>query len=282
MNLYSQTLVWNAWEKPHIAYMANDPSDRVLDEEQRARVKDCLRKDGMSLPSERFERFVRKIERAILAFPSPTPDTFRSDHDAVRGLWHLAHDDDASPDQIRARIQKLPTGAIKYLNRRTPRVMECLLPSEECDVPFQSWVTSAEREKLIAVTRALTEEGGNVVRGRGRGKGDRSAPRIEPLIMGEMRGAGTRRHHGGRPRHEEQQELIVSLATDWAEMTDQLPEPGRSDQTGFGGLCHCVFQWLDLPDGSASHALRQYWETIKKYKAREPLADFLKRHGQEF
>lgn len=262
--------------------MANDHSDAVLDDEERAHIKDCLKKEGISLPPERFKLFVRRIERAIAAFPMPTPDTFRSDHDAVRSLWQLAHDDDASPGQIRARIQDLPTSALDYVNRRAPRVMACLLPTGERDIPFQAWAASAEREKLIEVTRALTEEGGNVVRGRGRGKGNRSAPRMEPLIMGEMRGAGTRRHHGGRPRHEEQQELIMNLATGWAITTEQLPEPGRSDETGFGDLCHCVFQWLNLPDGSATQALRRYWETIKRYKAREPLAAFLARHGQKF
>ena len=262
--------------------MANDHSDGVLDDEQWACVKDCLRKEGISLPPERFELFVRKIEWAILAYPTATPDTFRSDHDAVRRLWRLCHDDDPSPGQIRAGIQTLPTGAIDYLNRRAPRVMACLVPSEKCDVPFQIWAASAEREKLIDVTRALTEQDVNVVPGRTRGKGNRSAPRMESKIMGVMRGAKKRHHHGGRPRHEEQQQLIMNLATDWATMTGQLPKSGRSDQTGFGDLCHCVFQWLDLPDGSATQALRQYWDTINTYKARQPLADFMKHHGEEF
>lgn len=268
--------------KPHIADMADDSSNNFsLDEEQRARVNDCLRKDGISLPLERFELFVRKIARAILAFPMPTPDTFRSDHDAVRYLWQLAHDDDASPGQIRARIQNLPKGAIDYLNRRAPRVMECLLPSAEWGIPFQTWAASAEREKLSEVTRALTEPAANVVAGRSRGNGNRSAPRMEPRIMGVMRGAATGHHRGGRPPHEEGQELIMSLATDWAAMTGQVPTPGRSDGTGFGDLCHCVFQWLDLPQGSATHALRQFWTPIKQHEAREPLAAFLKRHGEE-
>jgi hypothetical protein len=264
-------------------YMANDHSEGLsLDDERRARVKDCLKKDDIPLPPERFELFVRQIARTVFGFPTPAPGTFRSDHDAVRSLWQLTHDDDASPGQIRARIQTLPTGAIDYLNRRAPRVLACLVPSEKCDVPFQIWAASAEREKLIAVARALTEEGRNVVAGRGRGNGNRSAPRMEPLIMGEMRGAGTRHHWGGRPKHEEQQELIMWLAMDWLKITGQPPKSGRSDQTGFGDLCHCVFQWLGLPDGSATQALRQYWDTIKQYRAREPLADFLKRHGEEF
>jgi hypothetical protein len=263
--------------------VTNQDSDGfAFDEERRAQVKASLRKDDISLPPEQFDLLVRKVELAILSFPTATPGTFRSDHDAVRGLWQLCHDDDPSPDQIRARIQNLPKRAIDYLNRRALRVMACLLPPEERDIPFPSWAASAEQEKLIEVTRAVTEHGVNVVAGRSRGNGNRSAPRMEPRIMGEMRGAGTRHHHGGRPRHEEQQELIMCLAMDWLRVTDQPPKPGRSDQTGFGDLCHCVFQWLSLPDGSATQALRQYWDTIKQYQAREPLTAFMKRHGEEF
>jgi hypothetical protein len=263
--------------------MGTDHSDDFsLDDEQRAHVKDCLRKEGISLPPERFELFVRKIERAILEFPTATPDTFRSDHDAVRRLWQLCHNDDPSPDQIRARIQNLPKGAIDYLNRRAPRVMACLLPAKQRDIPFHTWAASAKRAKLIDVTRAVTEQAARIVEGRSRGNGKRSASRMEPRIMGETRGVGTRHHHGGRPRHEEQQKLILYLATEWATMTDQEPKQGRGDQTGFGGLCHCVFQWLDLPEGSATHALRQYWDTIKQNKARKPLAEFMELHDEVF
>jgi hypothetical protein len=263
--------------------MGTDHSDDFsLDDEQRALVKDCLRKEGISLPPERFERLVRKIERAVWEFPTTPPATFRHIHDAVRRLWQLCHDDDPSPDQIRACIRNLPREAVDYLDQRAPQVMASLFPLEAPNTPFQIWAASAEREKLLELMRALTEQEVNVVPGRSRSNGNRSMPRMEPRIMGQMRGAKKRHHPGGRPRHEEQQKLITSLAMDWAMMTEQPPEPGRSDQTGFGDLCHCVFQWLDLTDGSATQALRQYWDTINQYKSRETVADFMKRHGEEF
>jgi hypothetical protein len=71
----------------------------------------------------------------------------------------------------------------------------------------------------------------------------------------------------------------MHLAMDWSHATGSPPKPRRSDNTGFGDLVHSVFQWLNLPEGSAAYALRQYWTAVKAFKAREPLEDFLRRHG---
>jgi hypothetical protein len=77
--------------------MANDDSDDFsLDEEQCARVKDCLSKDSISLEPERFELFVRNLEASITQFLATTPKgSFRDAHDALRDIWHLSHEDDS-------------------------------------------------------------------------------------------------------------------------------------------------------------------------------------------
>ena len=81
--------------------------------------------------------------------------------------------------------------------------------------------------------------------------------------MGEVRGAGTVRHRGGRPRNEAYQILVMHLALDWIQATGEEPTPGRSDHSGFGDLLHSIFQWLSQPEGSAAYALRQYWGVMK-------------------
>ena len=99
--------------------------------------------------------------------------------------------------------------------------------------------------------------------------------------MGEVRGAGTEGHRGGRPNKQRDQTLVMHLAFDWLTATGEPPKPGRSDNTGFGDLVHSVFQWLSFPEGSASHALRKYWAAVRSFEAREPLEDFLRRHSEE-
>lgn len=92
----------------------------------------------------------------------------------------------------------------------------------------------------------ISAEGGRVVEGRSRGGGKRSGKRLEPMIMGEVRGGGATRHRGGRRRDLAHQDVVMHLAMDWLTATGELPKPGRSDDTGFGDLVHSVFQLARL------------------------------------
>jgi hypothetical protein len=185
-----------------------------LDDEQRERVRDCLTKAGVTLPPDRFERLICGIEASIAhSRRAPPEGNFRDAHDALRQLWELSHDDDPPVARIRARIRALPREAIEYVDRRAPIVMARLFPTEPPITRFQQWATSADRAMLITATRVLSAEGGRIVEGRGRGAGKRSALRVEPMIMGEVRGRGATRHRGGRPGNADRQELVMHLAT---------------------------------------------------------------------
>jgi hypothetical protein len=263
--------------------MATDQTPHYrLNDEQRARVRNCLSKDGLSLPRDRFDRFIVGIEASVARFlAAPPQGTFRDAHDALRELWELSHDDYPPFALIRARIRKLPKQAVEYVDRRAPIVIARLFPREPPITQFQHWAAGADRKMLIKATRVLSAGGGRIVQGRSRGDGKRSDLRLEPVIMDEVRGAGTRLHRGGRPENEGHRDLVMHLAIDWLGATSQSPKPGRSDGPGFGDLVHSVFQWLSLPGGSAPYALRQYWVAVRKRKGREPLQDFLNRHGEE-
>jgi hypothetical protein len=259
-----------------------------LDDEQRAWVRDCLNKEALSLPPDRFERLIRGIEASIVHFLATGPQgAFREVHDALRELWELSHDDAPAIAVLRARIQRLPRRAVEYVDRRVPTVFahlsrtEPLFRTELQVTRFQQWAANAKPKMLIAATRVLSAEGARIVQGRSRGAGKRSNPQLEPMIMGEVRSAGAGRHRGGRPRNKDHQTLIMYLAIDWLLATGEPPKPGRSEGTGFGELAHCVFQWLRLPEGSPAYALRQYWGDVEKGKARPKLADFVNRNDEE-
>lgn len=251
-----------------------------LDDEQEPRVRDCLSRDGLSLPPDRLTRLISDVETSILHFLTAAPEgTFRDAHDALRRLWELSHDDDPSVGLIRTRIAALPKQAIEYIDRRAPIVVSRLFRDEPPVTRFVQWASKADPSKLIRATQVLTAEGGRVIEGRSRGADKRSGPRLEPSIMSQVRGGGARPHRGGRPDHPHHQDLVMHLAIDWIQATGETPKPGRSDNSGFGDLVHSIFQWLDLPDGSAGYALRQYWAEMNRVKAREPLEDFLRHHG---
>jgi len=150
---------------------------------------------------------------------------------------------------------------------------------------FLQWAATADGEELVKVLQVLTTQGASIVQGRSRCGGKRSRARIEPMIMGEVRGAGARDHTGGAPTNKVAHELVTNLAFNWLYATGEMPKAGRSDLSGFGDLVHSVFQWGEIskdPTEAAGYALRRYWTEMKRAKAVPPLQDFLERHRECF
>jgi hypothetical protein len=117
---------------------ADQETPFCLDDEQRARVTDCLRKEAMSLSPDRLEQFIGGIEASIAQFRATPPEaTFRDAHDLLRSLWKLSHDDDPSIGILRARLRALPNQAIEQLGRRARMVIPRLFAGETIgDEPF--------------------------------------------------------------------------------------------------------------------------------------------------
>ena len=238
-----------------------------LDDEQRARVIDCLRKDGFQLAPAAAAAFLSDIGRSIEIFRGARGaprTTSREAHNALRGIWELAHEGDCPLGQLRARIQSLPREAVEYLDRRALRVIPDLFPGQSAETGFLEWAKNAVSKDLVRAAGVLSAEGGQLI-SRSRGGGKRSAARLEPRILGRVSGSGEGAPVGGRPRHVAQEELIRNLALDWIRATDCEPSPGRSDQSGFGDLVHSVFQWLDEP--APDQALRRHWTEVEEGKA---------------
>jgi len=253
-----------------------------LGEEERARVRDCLAKAGVSLPARDFYLFVLDIEASIGHFPAAPERSFREAHEALRTLWQCSREHSPLVDKLLALLRALPKEAIEAMSRRARRVIPALFPGETIedtvfDPPerlaagFLNWTATSEEKKLVTALRVLTSDGGRIIIGRSRGSGKRSRPRLEPTILGEVRGAGTSHHRGGPPAEPARRKLVMHLALDWCRATGEAPRPGRSDGSGFGDLVHCVFQWLDLsedPTEAAGYALRRYWGSVEEKKTR--------------
>jgi hypothetical protein len=162
---------------------------------------------------------------------------------------------------LRARLHRLPRRAMDELDTRAQHLIPRLFPGETADQGFLAWAKGAAGKKLIEAVRVLSADGGQRV-SRSRGGGKRSRPRLEPLILGQVRGAGGGRLKGGRPSHNAQDNLVTHLAIDWNLVTEVGPSPGRSDYQGFGDLVHSVFQWLD--ECSPDQALRRFWDKVRE------------------
>ncbi len=258
-----------------------------LDDEQRAGVRDCLRKANIALSTAVFERLVRDIEDSISRFRGSEPSGGRRNaHNALRAIWLLANDDDPPLGVLRARLKVLPKRAIEYIERRFPQVIPKLFTEDpfENGTTFLAWTEKASGDHLVKALQVLSADGVQIVAGRSRGKTKRSALRMEPGIGGETRGARAKGHKGGRPRENARHELVMNLGVDWFEATERMPEPGRSGETAFGDLVHSVFQWTEVsgdPYEAATYALRWHWEQVELMRNRPPAIDFLRHHGEE-
>ena len=252
------------------------PAKYLLDEEQRARVQDCLAKERAELPAHHFDRFVSDIEASIEHFLAAGPEgRSRAAHNALRALWKLAHEDDPPIGLLRARLRCLPAGAAEYIGRRAPRVISGLFPRETIeagisDLPqhafgrFLNWASTANGRELVTALQVLAADGARIVAGRSRGQGKRSRVRVEPMIAGTVRGGLEPKHRGGRPGETARRDMVLYLALDWLRATGSPPSPGRSDNSGFGDLVHSVFQWLEISSEAAAYALRRYWSVAKE------------------
>jgi len=245
---------------------------------------------------EPFEKFIGRIEWSINHFRATKPQgTFREAHDWLRKIWLLSHEDDPSPALLRVRLKSLPSTALEQLGRRARDVLPRLFPGEamegdpfepsSCFVTrFLTWAERAEGSDLVKALKVISADGGRRVPGRSRGDGKRSTERLEPQVLGRVRGSPGPHGGGGRPSENSRQELVMNLATDWHQAIGQSPERGRSDQTGFGELVHSIFGWLDIskdPYEAAAYTLRRFWEQVEKRNTRSTSADLLERCDED-
>lgn len=265
-----------------------------LDDQQRERVRACLAQARASL-IEPFDEFVTRIEISIDHLRAAKPEgTFREAHDALREIWLLSHDDDPSPALLRAHVKSLPTEALEGVGRRATAVLPRLFPGQKFEgdifespacliAKFLAWAARAKGSELVTALRVLSADGACWVPGRSRGSGTRSAPRLEPRALGEIRGSHEPKPEGGRPSEASYQSLVMHLAVDWLRGTGSPPSPGRSDSAGFGALVYAVFEWLYVPKlgtqdvidaeietaaEKANYALRRYWAEARRATAR--------------
>jgi hypothetical protein len=270
-----------------------DAAGRRLDDEQREQVRDCLKKARIS-PAKPFDldKFVSKIESTIdyfrRAVPRAVPKArFREKHDILREIWILAQSRNPDPARLRKLLGRLRpqvtltdgAGILLELDSRAEILVPRLFPGEKVERGFLAWAGQADDAKLVTALEAISADGAQPVKGRSRGKGKRGRPRLEPRVLGLVRGSGQRKPKGGRPSDDARQQLVMFLACDWLLATGQAPAGGRSDELGFGDLVHSVFQWLEISDDpteAATYALRHWSEAKKALAASPEFADSLR------
>jgi hypothetical protein len=252
---------------------ASDSPSILLSEERRRWVRGCLRKAEIVLDARSFGSFMVDIEATMSWYEASVSElkvTFRKQHDARRSLWHLADRHDPPIGMIRRSIAQLPAEVMTPIDERACRIVPRLegrdlhlLRNEDQAVDlqiwlgmggFRKWAANADVELLLEAVKLC------VATGSAAAKGYRLA--LEPRILGVVRRGPGQKSVGGRPRAMLDRSLVRRLSSHWYSRTGEMPEQGRSDETGFGDFVHRVFQWLGLGHGKAAYALRTHWSEI--------------------
>ena len=218
-----------------------------LDSEQRAWIQKILARTGVTAP-EAAEALARNVAITMSDFAteregSGSDQTFRKIHDRLRKLWRLADEADPEIGIIRGKLRTLPKRTLNAIETRAERLWPMIFGEPAPVETGPGWLCDTPKEKLAEIVRRSIAGGGVRLPGRNRGPYKRSKPRYEPLIFGVARGArgpseaspieGARVVKpdviaNGRPRDDEAIVLIMWLAVDWLEATEQTPAPGAA------------------------------------------------------
>lgn len=224
-----------------------------LQSEKKVLIRDALRSAGLL-----SETVATKLSDAVadtvdLWCAEKSDDvSIREQHNHLKGIWDLLHDQDPAIGQIRSLFKSLPYSSRYFIRRRAVQLWPKVFNLEsDCD-PFKYIQRMGQRQLLRRLPRVIAEGGRIDVKG----------PKyFEPTILGITRGLNDG-PVGGRPRGDDEIRLITYLAFDWKYATGELPKRGRNTEKGFGELVRYVFNWTTKL--KPEQALRRFWEIVPK------------------
>jgi hypothetical protein len=272
-----------------------------FDDEERERVRDCLKESGTRLEIP-FEEFIGRLEVIIGHFQTTeAKETPREARDSLMKIARLSREDDPRVGLLRIRLQSLPQEALTDVARRAHRASQdegrtVRKRTFRTARPFHRPIFSLGRTggtgRTCGRARQLSSDGGERRQGKSRGGEKRSADQLGLRVRGRVRGPGT----DGRPSHEALYNLTLKLAILWHHATGQIPQRGRGDKTRFGKLFFLICELIHVPkaasrdsideaieqaSGAATYRLRRYWEQVDRGKNRPPLARAIGRRLEE-
>ena len=202
--------------------------------------------------------------------------TYRHANEALRDIFLLIADPKADSGKIRFKTSRLPSLAQDEVLRRVSRRFPALLGNTDVTWRyFCDWINTCGDEELIEKVQLLVATGRAWSLGQVRDNEERSAPHIEPFVLGQYR----RLHRpdiewyqpppkpkGGRPALEGVDNLLRTLGLLWLEATGQPPEPIKGKKSPFVRMAGSVLRCLGIR--RPENALRRFWSSIRKQRDR--------------
>jgi|GEM_PF-827248 len=221
----------------------------------RERIWNILRKQRPKLIQEKSDRFFNDLSDALSEYRRSSIDktTYRDTSEALRDLFKMIERPKTPIDKIRKKFKLLPEIAREEVLRRAIwRFPELLGQSLSQWNDLCAWIDQIEDHKVIETVPLLIATGRTWSEGQIRMNGKKSAPHIEPLILGRFRrfhpldtineGADVANAHkmpkqpspkGGRPKNFAIDNFLSNFCLIWFEATGHTPKRIKGHKTPF-------------------------------------------------
>jgi len=236
-----------------------------------------LRASGSKAMPGEMEALVAGVKIALERYRKSKAEDHRrrSAREDLRDLFMACAKEKNAP-KIRRKFPQLPVLAREELLRRArPRHPGLTGGADLRWERLCAWAQTCPDEELLDKLPGLIAAGRAQSYGQLRDNGYNSAPRVEPIIMGELLRlkpvvepvAGRKSaHKGGHPADKAVDDLVAELALLWLEATGKTPSSSRSKKPPFGQMVYLVLEKVGA--GSPQNALRRYWAAVKRERSR--------------
>jgi hypothetical protein len=247
--------------------------------EARADLWKFIQAENARVVKQASDRFFAELDQAIQTYHNDLLEerTSRDAYEALRDLFKMIESDREDDEKIRSKFSKLPKLAREEILRRAEWRKDEFFRNE---IPTWEnlvyWVENCREEELVEKLPLLIATGRALSYGQVRKNGERSAPHIEPVILGRI-GRLQRpdidwyeqkiEPTGGRPPKEALDTILRTLGLLWLEATGNPPKRGRGKTSPFVGAATAVLESVGIENPKT--ALKRFWASIETHKNRE-------------
>ena len=237
-----------------------------------------LRSESPELTSRSTDFFIAGLTEAarLLQTERQRIASYRDEHEALRDIFKLIADPNGDVAKIRLKFSRLPERARVSVVRRAQERYPRLCGDDDITwARLNNWMQTSETKELLEKTQFLIATGRALSFGQERNEGRRSAPHIEPLILGQYRRlqhpdleglSRSPKPKGGRPRQDAVDEFLRRLGLLWLEVTGQSPRAEKGYRSPFVRMARIVLRCMGVKARDA--ALKRFWTAIRHHRNR--------------
>jgi hypothetical protein len=247
--------------------------------EFRAELWKLIQAQNARVVKKASDKFFTELEEAIENYHKELIEerTYRDSYEALRDLFKLIERHPDETEKIRQKFVMLPKLARdSIMGRAVWRKGDFFQNNDPTWENLAYWAENCRYEELIEKLPILIATGRTWSFGQIRENGERSAPHVEPMVMGRL----GRLHRpdidwykppsepkGGRPPKEAVDNLLQTFGLLWMEATGHAPDRKRGVKTPCVKAAEALIIFIGITNPGKT--VKRFWTSIEFHKARK-------------